>query len=166
MWDEQTKEILGLVLKKSEYILKKLRFKVGSYDEKLWKWNAIELVLLVVYHGVSIATIGIPTPITLLLNTILVIRFIVENTRENVKVKNRAKKNKKASKNEFTSMHAMIAIGESIAVVLLTIMLMWLGLENNIGQKEFATFIILCISLFEGWKNISIGCFEAKPNAF
>lgn len=96
----------------------------------------------------------------------MVFRFIIGNHRENRKVVNKARKNKKATKNEYTSMHAMIAISEAIATGLMVVMILWLGVDNNIGQIQLATVVIVCISFFEGWKDISISFFDATPKIF
>lgn len=153
-------------LEVAEQLLKKLRYKTKPYDQETWGLFKLELMLLVLYHIVSLVTMGSPTPISLFLNTLLVLRFIVGNHRENKKIVNKAKKNKRTSKNEYTSMHAMIAIGESIAAGLMIAMIFVLGIDNNIGQKEFATVVILCISFFEGWKDINVSFFEATPKTF
>lgn len=150
----------------SEFILKKLRYRVSVYDEKAWAWLRLELILLIAYHIISIVTMGTPTPVSLFLNTLMVFRFIIGNHRENRKVVNKARKNKKATKNEYTSMHAMIAISEAIATGLMVVMILWLGVDNNIGQIQLATVVIVCISFFEGWKDISISFFDATPKIF
>lgn len=150
----------------AERLLKKLRYKTKPYDEKTWGIFIFEIVLLIIYHIISLFCMGIPTPVSLILNFLIVMRFIFGNHRENRKIVNKAKRNKRASKNEYTSMHAMIAIGEGIAVGLMIIMLFWLGIENNIGQKELATVVILCISFFEGWKDINVSFFDATPQTF
>lgn len=150
----------------TENVLKKLRYRVKVYDEKTRMLLEVELIFLIAYHISSLVTMGNPAPISLFLNTLMVLRFIVGNTRENKKVVNKARKNKKSTKNEYTSMHAMIAIGEIIATGLMVIMIFWLGVDNNIGQVQFATFVVVCISFFEGWKDISVSFFEATPKAF
>ncbi|MCM1254460.1 MAG: hypothetical protein NC321_16715 [Clostridium sp.] len=153
-------------LRFSENILIKLRYKVNAYDEKSCKWLMMELLLLIVYHVFSLIKMGTPTPVSLYLNTALVFRFIIGNHRENRKIVNKAKKSKKASKNEYTSMHEMIAIGELIAAGLMVIMIFWLGVDNNIGQIQLATCVIVCISFLESWKDISVSFFDATPKVF
>lgn len=150
----------------SEFVLKKLRYKVNAYDEQTWIWFKIELFFLIVYHILSLAAMGLPTPISLFLNMLLVLRFIIGNHRENRKIVNKAKRAKRASKNEYTSMHAMIAVGEMIAAGLMLVMIFYLGIDNNIGQIQLATSVIVCISFFEGWKDISVSFFDATPRAF
>lgn len=163
---KERKKFRDKYIEATESVLMKLRYKTSSYDVGAWKWLKWELILLVAYHIASLVTIGVPTPVSLLLNTLLVVRFIINNTRENRKVVTKAKKQKKSAKNEYTSMHAMIAIGEIIAVGLMAVMILWLGVDNNIGQKELATAVILLISLFEGWKDINVSFFEATPRVF
>lgn len=163
---EKQKKLRDKYLGLTEDILKKFRYKVNAYDAETWQWLELELFLLLAYHILSIALMGIPTPISLCLNTLLVFKFIVGNARENRKIVNKAKRNRKSAKNEYTSMHAMIAIGETIAAMLMVIMILWMGVENNIGQVEFATSVILCISFFEGWKDISVSFFDATPKIF
>ncbi len=150
----------------SEIVLKKLRYKVNAYDEQTWIWFKIELFFLIAYHILSLVAMGLPTPISLFLNMLLVLRFIIGNHRENRKIVNKAKRAKRASKNEYTSMHEMIAVGEMIAAGLMLIMIFYLGIDNNIGQIQLATFVIVCISFFEGWKDISVSFFDATPRAF
>lgn len=160
------KKLRDRYLDLTEYILKKFRYKVNAYDAETWNSLVFELFLLLAYHILSIVFMGIPTPISLYLNTLLVFKFIVGNARENRKIVNKAKRNRKSTKNEYTSMHAMIAIGETIAVMLMVMMICLLGVENNIGQVELATVVILCISFFEGWKDISVSFFDATPKIF
>lgn len=163
---ENKRNLRDWYLEGTEEILKKLRYTTNQYDKDTWKMFKWETILLVVYHMVSLATMGIPTPVSLLLNTLMVCRFIIGNHRENKKLVNKRKSQKKSAKNEYTSMQAMIAIGEGIVIILMAMMLLFLGIDNNIGQKEFATFIIVCISFFEGWKDINVGFFGATPQTF
>lgn len=150
----------------SEKILRKLQYKTNAYDEKAWNWMKLELAVLIMYHIISIVIMDEPTPISLFLNTLMVFRFIIGNHRENRKIVNKARKNRKATKNEYTSAHAMIAIGEAIAAGLMVLMIFWLGVDNNIGQIQLATVVIVCISFFEGWKDISVSFFDATPKTF
>lgn len=163
---EERKQIRETYIEVVGKILKKFRYKINSPDEDIWKWFLVDSILLVIYHIISFVVMGTPTPVSLLLNTILVIRFIVNNTKENRKIVNKAKKRKRSTKNEYTSIHAMIAIAESIAIILMVVMILWLGIDNNIGQRELATFVILCISLFEGWKDVNVSLLEATPQTF
>lgn len=163
---EERKRCRDRYLRFSENVLKKLRYKVNDYDENAWKYLVLELILLIAYHIISLVMMGTPTPISLFLNTAMVFRFIIGNHRENRKVVSKARRRKKASRNEYTSMHEMIAIGELIAAVLMVIMIFWLGVDNNIGQIQLATSVIVCISFFEGWKDISVSFFDATPKVF
>lgn len=163
---EKQKKFRDKYLSLTENILKKLRYKVNAYDVETWNWLKVELLFLLAYHVFSIILMETPTPISLYLNTLLVFKFIVGNARENKKIVNKAKRSKRSTKNEYTSMHAMIAIGEVIAAGLMVIMIFILGVENNIGQVQFATIVIMCISFFEGWKDISVSSFNAAPKTF
>lgn len=150
----------------SEKILKKLRYKINAYDREEWTWLKLEMILLVAYHVISIITMGTPTHVSLFLNTVMVFRFIVGNNRENRKVVNKAKESNHEISSGYISTHAIIAIIEAIMAGLMVLMIFWLGVDNNIGQIEFATIVILVISFFEGWKDINVSFFDATPMIF
>ncbi|MBD5554755.1 MAG: hypothetical protein HDQ95_05235 [Roseburia sp.] len=137
-------------------IIEKLGYEVNGNDNTAWIVLILETAVLAGYYVISVLLTGKPTPVSLYLNTVLLLRYFLGNFRRVWRTNKKAKESK-GDTEAYIIVHSRIALVEIAIIVAVCMMFYCYGI--------YWTETLLCVSIFfvEGWKDIHVEFFDAVP---
>lgn len=143
-------------------IIEKIGYEVSRDDNTAWTVLILETAVLAGYYVISVLLAGKPMPVSLYLNTLLLLRYFLGNFRRVWRTNKKAKENK-GNTEAYIVVHSWTALVE--IAILFAVAITVVYYDKFVPVDQIWKLTLLCVSIFfvEGWKDIHVEFFDAVP---